>query len=170
MCRRTFCKCFSRNWQRKIVERYHTLELQSARILTKDHSVEYTKRTFLLFPLLMNRRYNDKDIVLKVFKERIDEMSAKDREHMENEINIQFSLNSEYCLSLLGVTTTPDGYTGLLLPRCDKTLTEYLKENQGKLSTDSKVQLLLGIARSIQAMHNANYIHRDLKVGDGFDD
>ena len=118
----------------------------------------------------MNRKYNDKDIVLKVFKENPEHMSEKDREHMENEINIQFSLHSEYCLSLLGVTTTPSGKIGLLLPRCDIPLNQYLQDNKGKLSTDCKVQLLLGIAMSIQAMHHSNYIHRDLKVDDEFPD
>ena len=91
-------------------------------------------------------------------------MKEGECKYFKREIEIQIKVEGNYCLPLIGFTVTNDNCYAILLPKCDMTLEDYLKENADTLSINQRVEILLNVLKGLQDMHNKKYIHRDIKV------
>jgi len=70
-----------------------------------------------------------------------------------------------HCLPFLGVyrDIDPLGW-GLIYPRCDENLAQYLIREMPKLTVRRAIQLMLQVAEGIKVIHQQRMIHRDIKL------
>lgn len=99
--------------------------------------------------------YNIKFAVKRAHKN----LTAKELARFKQEFDTMKSLSSPY---ILEVYTYDESKNQYLMEYMDKTLDEYIQENNTKLSLEQRKTLVFQVLRAFNYLHSKNILHRDI--------
>lgn len=99
--------------------------------------------------------YDTKFAVKKAHKD----LSEKELDRFKQEFNVMKSLRSPYILNVFTYNEDKNQY---VMEYMDITLYDYIKENNAKLSIDTRKSIVLQTLRAFNYLHSRNILHRDI--------
>lgn len=99
--------------------------------------------------------YDTKFAVKKAHKD----LSNKELVRFKQEFNVMKSLRSPYILNVFTYNNDKNQY---VMEYMDITLYDYIKENNAKLSIDTRKNIVLQTLRAFSYLHSQNVLHRDI--------
>ena len=102
-------------------------------------------------------KWRNKDVVVKVIKERINEEQAV---AVKSEAELTFSLNHENVIKLFGIVIKQSEIYGIMLEKAENgALDKWI----GKIGYEKLTKIALGIIDGLEYVHSQNVMHRDIK-------
>ena len=103
-------------------------------------------------------KWNNKDVVVKVFKEQIKEKQAV--ADVKSEAELTFSLKHENIIKLYGIVRKQSDILGIVLEKANnRSLDRWI----GKIGYEKLTKIALGIIDGLEYVHSRNVLHRDIK-------
>lgn len=101
--------------------------------------------------------YQTKFAVKKAFEN----LNEKELLRFKQEFDTMKSLKSPYVLTVYSYDTNKNQYT---MEYMDKTLDEYILENNNKLTTEQRKNLIFQILKAFSYIHSKSILHRDIST------
>jgi len=103
-------------------------------------------------------KWNNKDVAVKVFKEKIKEKQAV--ADVKYEAGITFSLKHENIIKLYGIVRKQSEILGIVLENAaNRSLDRWI----GKIGYEKLTKIALGIIDGLEYVHSQKVMHRDIK-------
>ena len=117
----------------------------------------------------MNRMYNGKEVVVKVWRGPLKQYEER---YFIREVLAGCTMNHKNCLHYYGFSVTPEvidergnkypSKSIIVMEKGEGSLRDYLQANIVDINT--RLSIINQIADGLSYFHNQGYIHRDLKV------